>query len=457
MGAYDSGNTRIDGQALHHAYLWQKGYTYRPGTLVTEAQQIFKCNALENGGDRCGEIPPSSIGASAAWTLVTSTMDELPASEQRYQAYKFKADVDYDGIERRHGSESYVSGSISNTSENNPLNDHLLWRGWNNRSQDSNPSPQIIQRSQLSYDGNVNNYRQWIKIAYANNAVIYNDQVWLCDNEGYSPLDCLDIAPGSYADRGVWQLTTTPASRYEFQHKAGLWKQGVIFEQYEYAIGSDDAVYQCKQWPSSEGCSIYDPAGDYGHIAWDLTNILKTETSDTAAPTTDYGILDVNLDPTSNALYSKYIPGDSTMAGIDYDGLWYQFNNFYQFLYRVQCYDWEDAFQKNYFFERGEYTCHKAEYRDSSNVPFFQYRVFECVSDFCSYNRPLYKLDSVDPYWRMTRADPSKVEITERQTVIDCYEWEIGYPYMSGDFVCSNNMVWVCDWNSENSSSPFAD
>lgn len=48
----------------------------------------------------------------------------------------------------------------------------------------------------------------------------------------------------------------------------------------------------------------------------------------------------------------------------------------------------------------------------------------------------------------MTRASPVKVEIDDELEIKDCWEFEAGYPYMHGDFVCNDHMVWVCNWNN---------
>ena len=123
---------------------------------------------------------------------------------------------------------------------------------------------------------------------------------------------CNNVVPGSYADisMGVWTRTNTLPSRYAIEQKAITWEQGHIFFPGEYAIGSDDSVYQCKEWPTSEACSIYDPTGVASHIAWTLTDIVRTDTSNTTTGS-DSGISGATFDDTDEAdLYSKYIPGD---------------------------------------------------------------------------------------------------------------------------------------------------
>lgn len=38
VGIYNADGDRTAGQSTKHAYIWQYGYQYRPGTLVTDTQ-----------------------------------------------------------------------------------------------------------------------------------------------------------------------------------------------------------------------------------------------------------------------------------------------------------------------------------------------------------------------------------------------------------------------------------
>lgn len=79
--------------------------------------------------------------------------------------------------------------------------------------------------------------------------------------------------------------------------------------------------------------------------------------------------------------------------------------------------------------------------------------MFQCIDDFCSYHRPDFLHESVDKYWRMTRATARVVDVDQPLSVKECWEWELGYPYLHGDFVCNESMVWMCDWNNENNTN----
>jgi len=52
VGIYNSStNVRTNGQGPQHAYLWQEGYQYRPGTLVSDVHQAYKCKKWNEGGE----------------------------------------------------------------------------------------------------------------------------------------------------------------------------------------------------------------------------------------------------------------------------------------------------------------------------------------------------------------------------------------------------------------------
>lgn len=70
-------------------------------------------------------------------------------------------------------------------------------------------------------------------------------------------------------------------------------------------------------------------------------------------------------------------------------------------------------------------------------------RAFECISEYCSYHEPSFDLIA-DPFWRMSRAKPDVIAESSPIETKECSEWKINHPYMPGDYVCNENMVWAC-------------
>lgn len=48
-----------------------------------------------------------------------------------------------------------------------------------------------------------------------------------------------------------------------------------------------------------------------------------------------------------------------------------------------------------------------------------------------------------------------KVEIEQLPESKECWQFEAGYPYMHGDFVCTDDMVWVCNWDNVNDENAY--
>jgi len=114
-------------------------------------------------------------------------------------------------------------------------------------------------------------------------------------------------------------------------------------------------------------------------------------------------------------------------------------------MYEVQCRDYEDHIDNEQFFKIGAYACQTKDFTaiasgtDNDNST----RAFECISDKCSYNEPVWtEVDNA--HWRLSRALPVVVPRTEELETRDCDTWMEGYPYLHGSFVCNDNMVWMC-------------
>lgn len=99
---------------------------------MTAAQQVYKCNDFGKGGEKCGELNPALLNSDEAWTMIETTMKELPLSEQRYQSFFFDEEVPYSG------HASYLDGSVPPSNDpdeeetNQPRNDHLNFLNWHN-------------------------------------------------------------------------------------------------------------------------------------------------------------------------------------------------------------------------------------------------------------------------------------------------------------------------------------
>jgi len=100
--------------------------------------------------------------------------------------------------------------------ENAPDTDRLYWHGWQRAKANGALYDTFIWSRDNMYQNNQN--LVWASEGKYQNQKIFNGAVWSCENRGYLPGDCADIAPGSPNSEmnKIWKRTRTPESVYNF-------------------------------------------------------------------------------------------------------------------------------------------------------------------------------------------------------------------------------------------------